>query len=68
MPGKLIEKVRSQTWKKNHESRIDVSFERDPASGVTVADRHYCCSFYIGEEQASLLEAGKPIRIKIEQD
>ncbi len=68
VPGKLIEKVRSQTWKKNHESRIDVSFERDPASGVTVADRHYCCTFYIGEEQASLLEAGKPIRIKIEQD
>jgi general secretion pathway protein A len=68
MNGKLNEKVRSQSWSKNHESRIDVSFERSPASGVLVADRHYCCSFYISEEQGSTLQAGKPIRIKIEQD
>jgi hypothetical protein len=66
--GKLNEKVRSQTWSKKHESRIDVSLECDPASGVTVADRHSCSSFYISEEQASTLQAGKPIRIKIEQD
>ena len=66
--GKLNEKVRSQSWSKKRESRINVSFERDPMSGVTVADRHYCCSFYIGEEQAVALQAGKPIRIKIEQD
>ena len=66
--GKLQKIVRSQAWSKKPDSRIDVSFERDPASGVTVADRHYCSSFYVSGEQASTLQAGKPIRIRIEQD
>lgn len=66
--GKLQLVVRSQAWSKKPDSRIDVSFERDPASGATLADRHYCSSFYVGGEQASTLQVGKPIRVKIEQD
>jgi type II secretory pathway predicted ATPase ExeA len=66
--GKLIEKISAQSWSKKHELRLDVSFERDPLTGIPVADRHYCCNFYVGEEEASKLQAGKPIRIRIEQD
>ena len=65
--GKIHGKIRSQSWGKN-ESRIDISLERDIAAGVLVADRHYCCSLFVSEEQASTLKEGKPIRIKIEQD
>jgi general secretion pathway protein A len=66
--GKLIEKISCQSWSKKHEYRLDVSFERDPIPGISVADRHYCCNFYIGEEEAATLQVGKPIRIRIEQD
>jgi hypothetical protein len=66
--GKLIEKIKCQSWSKKHEFRLDVSFERDPITGIKVADRQYCCNFYIGEEEAAALEVGKPIRIKIEQN
>jgi len=66
--GKLQQVVRSQAWSKKPDSRIDVSFERDAASGVTLADRHYCSSLYVSGEQASTLQVGKPIRVKIEQD
>jgi general secretion pathway protein A len=66
--GKLIEKINAQSWSKKHEYRIDVSFERDPITGIPVADRHYCCNFYIGEEEAASLQVGKPIRIRIEQE
>ncbi len=66
--GKLIEKISAQSWSKKHEFRLDVSFERDPITGVSVADRHYCCNFYVGEEEAAGLQVGKPVRIRIEQD
>jgi type II secretory pathway predicted ATPase ExeA len=66
--GNLTEKVRSQGWSKRHEYRILVTLERDPFSGLPVADRYYCCSIYVDEAQASLLKPGKPVRIKIEQD
>ncbi len=68
LTGNLTEKVRSQGWSKNHEYRILVSLERDPFSGLPVADRYYCCSIYVDEAQAAGLKAGKPVRIKIEQD
>ena len=45
-----------------------VTLERDPVSGLPVADRYYCCSVYMDEPQAAGLETGKPVRIKIEQD
>ena len=68
LTGKLNQLVRSQTWSKKPDSRLDVSFERDAASGVNVAERHYCSSFYINGNEASSLQPGKPIRIRIEQD
>ena len=68
LTGNLTEKVRSQGWSKQHEYRILVSLERDPISGLPVADRYYCCSLYVDEKQAAGLMAGKPVRIKIEQD
>ena len=68
LTGNLTEKVRSQGWSKHHEYRILVSLERDPISGLPVADRYYCCSIYVDEAQASALKPGKPVRIKIEQD
>jgi len=66
--GNVTEKVRSQSWAKRHEYRIQVSLERDPFSGLPIAERYYCCSFYITEEQAATVRAGKPVRIRIEQD
>lgn len=66
--GKLIEKIKCQGWSKKHEYRLDVSFERDPLTGVSVAERHWCCYFYVGEEEASGLQIGKPISVRIEQD
>jgi type II secretory pathway predicted ATPase ExeA len=68
LTGNLSEKVRSQGWNKQHEYRILVSLERDPFSGLPVAERYYCCSIYVDEAQAAGLETGKPVRIKIEQD
>jgi general secretion pathway protein A len=68
LTGNLTEKVKSQGWSKNHEYRILVSLERDPFSGLPVAERYYCCSIYVDESQAAGLKPGKPVRIKIEQD
>jgi general secretion pathway protein A len=68
LTGNLTEKVRSQGWSKQHEYRILVTLERDPVSGLPVADRYYCCSLYMDEAQAAGLQVGKPVRIKIEQD
>ena len=68
LTGNLTEKVRSQGWSKRHEYRIMVTLERDPVSGLPVADRYYCCSIYMDEPQAAALEPGKPVRIRIEQD
>ncbi len=66
--GKLIEKIKCQGWSKKHEYRLDVSFERDPRTGVSVAERHWCCYFYVGEEEAAGLQIGKPISVRIEQE
>jgi general secretion pathway protein A len=66
--GKLIGKSVAQRWSKKHEYRLEVSFERDPLTGVPMAERHYCCGFYVGEELAARLQTGKPIRIRLEQD
>jgi len=68
LAGTLSEKVRSQGWSKRHEYRILVTLERDPFSGLPVADRYYCCSMYVDEAQAALLTVGKHVRIKIEHN
>jgi len=68
LTGNLTEKVRSQSWNKRHEYRLLVTLERDPISGLPVADHYYCCSIYVDEAQAAKLQPGKPVRIKIEQE
>jgi general secretion pathway protein A len=68
LTGNLTEKVRSQGWSKRPEYRIMVTLERDPVSGLPVAERYYCCSIYVDELQAAGLQTGRPVRIKIEQD
>ncbi|HLJ22902.1 MAG TPA: AAA family ATPase [Candidatus Acidoferrales bacterium] len=68
LSGTLTEKVRGHGWSKRPEYRVMVTLERDPASGLPVAERYYCCSIYMDESQAEGLQIGKPVRIKIEQD
>ena len=68
LTGNVTEKVRSQSWSKRHEYRILVTLEREPTSGLAVADHYYCCSIYVDEAMANGLEVGKPVRIKLEQD
>jgi general secretion pathway protein A len=68
LTGTLTEKMRGHGWSKRPEYRVMVSLERDPNSGLPVADRYYCCNLYMDESQAEGLQIGKPVRIKIEQD
>jgi general secretion pathway protein A len=68
LTGTLTEKVRSQGWSKRPEYRILVTLERDPLTGLPVADRYYCCSMYVDETNAAALQTAKPVRIRIEQD
>jgi type II secretory pathway predicted ATPase ExeA len=66
--GKLTEKLRSRSWGKENEFRIQVSLERESSSDIPVADRYYCCSFYISEGQADVLRVGQPVTMKIQYD
>jgi type II secretory pathway predicted ATPase ExeA len=64
--GKVTEKLRHRTWETNKETRILVSLEREATPGIPVADRYYCCSFYVNEEIAKTIEPNQQVRIKIE--
>jgi len=68
LTGNLMDKFRSQSSSKQHECRVQVSLERDASLGLPVADRYYCTTLYLSDEQAAPLSKGKPVRIKIEQD
>ncbi len=68
LTGKLSEKLKTRSWGKECEYRIQVSLEREASPEIPVADRYYCASIYVGEEQAKKLQAGQPVRIRIEQD
>ncbi len=68
LTGKLSEKLKTRSWGKECEYRIQVSLEREASSEIPVADRYYCCNIYLSEEQAKHLQPGQPVRIKIEQD
>jgi general secretion pathway protein A len=69
LTGKLTGLVRSRPWgKDDKEFRLQVSLEREPSSDMPVAERYYCCSFYVSEEEAAAFQTGQPIRIKLEQD
>jgi len=47
---------------------IQVSLVREPLGKVPIADRYYCCGFYITQEEATAFRSGQPIKITIEQD
>jgi hypothetical protein len=47
---------------------VQVALEREPASKVPVGERYYCNSFYVGEDEVSGLQPGRPVRITLEQD
>src|SRR5579863_1034834 len=64
--GRVTEKLRHRTWETNKETRILVSLEREATPGIPVADRYYCCSFYVNEEIAKSIEPNQQVRIKIE--
>jgi len=68
LTGKLSEKLKTRSWGKDCEYRIQVSLGREASPEIPVADRYYCASIYVSEEQAKHLQAGQPVRIKIEQD
>ncbi len=69
LTGKLTELVRSRPWgKDDKEFRLQVSLERQPSPDMPVAERYYCCSFYVSEEESAAFRTGQPIRIKFEQD
>jgi general secretion pathway protein A len=68
LTGKLSEKLKTRSWDKECEYRIQVSLAREASPEIPVADRYYCCNIYVGEEQAKHLQAGQPVRIRIEQD
>jgi len=64
--GRVTEKLRHRTWETNKETRILVSLEREATPGIPVADRYYCCSFYVNEEIAKSIEPNQQVKIKIE--
>lgn len=66
--GKVTELVGSRHWGEKAQFMIQVSLERESSGKVPVADRYYCCGFYVTQEQATAFRSGKPIRITIEQD
>lgn len=68
LTGKLTQKIRSRGWSKEAEVRLEVTLERSGQAEVPVAERYFCCSLYVGEEQAATLRTGQPVRIRIEQD
>jgi general secretion pathway protein A len=68
LTGKLSEKLKTRSWGKECEYRIQVSLGREASPEIPVADRYYCCNIYLSEEQAKHLQPGQPVRIKIEQD
>jgi general secretion pathway protein A len=68
LTGKLSEKLKTRSWGKECEYRIQVSLGREASPEIPVADRYYCCNIYLSEEQAKHLQPGQLVRIKIEQD
>ena len=68
LSGELTELVGTRHWGKKGQCMIQVSLEREPSGKTPIADRYYCCGFYLGEEEATAFRPGHPIKITIEQD
>ncbi len=68
LSGKLTELVGGRHWGERPQCMIQVSLRREPQGKTPVADRYYCCGFYVSEQEATAFRAGQPIRITIEQE
>lgn len=68
LSGKLTELLGTRHRGKTGQRMIQVSLERQLSGKTTVADRYYCCGFYVSEEEASAFRPGQPIKITLEQD
>lgn len=68
LTGKLTELVGSRHWGDKGQCMIQVSLEKESLGKTPVADRYYCCGFYVSEQEATAFRAGQPIRITIEQE
>ncbi len=68
LSGKLTELVGSRHSAEKAQFMIQVSLVREPLGKAPIADRYYCCGFYITQEEATAFRSGQPIKITIEQD
>jgi type II secretory pathway predicted ATPase ExeA len=68
LTGKLTQKLRSRGWSKEGEFRLEVTLERHGQAEIPVADRYFCCTLFVGEDQAANLRVGQPVRLRIDQD
>lgn len=68
LSGKLTELLGIRHSGKARQRMIQVSLEREPLGKAPIADRYYCCGFYVREEEATAFQPGQPIKITIEQD
>lgn len=68
LSGKLTELVGGRHWGEGARYMAQVSLAREPVDKPPVADRYYCCGFYVSKQEAATLRPGQPIKITIEQD
>lgn len=66
--GKLIEFLGARYLGNKAQFMMQVSLEKRSPDKAPVAERYYCCSFYVSDQSAAGFRAGQPIRITIEQD
>jgi len=67
MLGKVSEVLPSGHVGKEREFRLQATLERD-ASGMPFANRYYCCSFYMGEAEATAFRVGQRVRVTVEHE
>jgi len=66
LTGRVSEKLRTRTWETAIEYKILVSLERASSLEIPIADRYYCATFHVSEEQAKDFRPGRPVKIRIE--
>jgi general secretion pathway protein A len=66
LTGRVSEKLRTRTWESAIEYKILVSLERASSLEIPIADRYYCATFHVSEEQAKDFRPGQSVKIRIE--
>ena len=66
LTGRVSEKLRTRTWETAIEYKILVSLERASSLEIPIADRYYCATFHVSEEQAKDFRPGQAVKIRIE--